>query len=389
MTTTPAPFRPNAADLARIGGDVAPMAAIQQKLVANHPHLGVPDRVAHQYQIAGGKVSLRIETSLPVNFAGVGLFTPGAQYTGVGRISTGLGCPHLETDPDFIGLMAAFQTSGGQRVDFLGINDPASPTDTHAMFMKLLDATADAAGVEAPFGSGFGELDLTDLAASNLRVIRSLVASLGPIAGLKVASHVAKQTLRTAISSTAYQTFWTGIVEVGGASGKFMFAPASDENGRRALTPGARYLTGEWRARQARGDIHFTLHWLPFIGDASTSMTELTKPWVQRPTAVGQLTFPKTDGDADAPLWAALAAELGANPGNWVADAGNSIAEPGTEFGCARKLAYRNSQAGRNALPEAEYAHVFTGAPIGATLAAELKRRRAAKEAGGHVDVAP
>ncbi len=41
MTT---PFRPSAADLARIGHDVAPIAAIQQKLVANHPHLTVPDR---------------------------------------------------------------------------------------------------------------------------------------------------------------------------------------------------------------------------------------------------------------------------------------------------------------------------------------------------------
>ena len=274
MTT---PFRPSAADLARIGADVAPISAIQNKLVDNHPRLKVPDRVAHQYQIAGGKALLRIEPALPANFVGVGLFEPGAQYTGIGRISTGLGCPHLETDPDFLGLMVAFQTRGGQRVDFITINDPTSPTDVHPQFIKLLDATADAAGAEAPFGSGLGELDLPDLAASNLRLVRSLIVNLGPITGLKVAAHVVKQTLRTAISSTAYQTYWTGIVEVGGELGKFMFAPISDENRHRALTPGERYFSEEWRQRQARGDIRFTLHWLPFVDEQTTSTTKLTK----------------------------------------------------------------------------------------------------------------
>jgi hypothetical protein len=386
----PTPFRPTAADLARIGGDVAPIAAIQDKLVANHPQLAVPDRVAHQYQVAGGKVLLRIEQQVPANFVGVGLFEPGAQHTGIGRISTGLGCPHLETDPDFLGLMVAFQTRDGKRVDFLTINDPTSPTDTHPQFIKVLDATADAAGVQAPFGSGLGELDLADLTASNLRLVRSLIASLGLITGGKVAAHVVKQTLRTAISSTAYQTYWTGIVEVGGAFGKFMFAPASDENTHRAPTPGERHLSDEWWQRQSRGDIDFALNWLPFIDEQTTSMTELTRRWVQQPVPIGQVTFPRIDAaDVDTPLWAALASELGANAGNWIADTGNTIPEPGTEFTCARKLAYRNSQAGRSALPEADYAHVFGGQPIGPTLAAELQRRRAAKDAAGHVNMAP
>jgi hypothetical protein len=286
--------------------------------------------------------------------------------------------------------MVAVHTRGGQRVDFIAINDPTSPTDTHPQFIKLLDASADAAGAEAPFGSGVGELDLADLAASNLRLIRSLIASLGLVTGGKVAAHVAGQTARTALSSTAYQTYWTGIVEVGGALGKFMFAPLSDENRLRALTPGQRHLSDEWRQRQARGDIDFTLHWLPFIDEQTTSTTALTKPWVQRPVTIGRVTFPKiAAADADAPLWAALVAELGANPGNWVADTGNTIPEPGTEFTCARKLAYRNSQAGRGVLPEAAYAHVFSGQPIGPLLTAELQRRRAAKGAAGHVDMAP
>lgn len=166
--------------------------------------------------------------------------------------------------------------------------------------------------------------------------------------------------------------------------------PETDENPFRALTSGERHISAEWRQRQARGDINFTLNWLPFIDEASTSTTELTKAWVQRPVAVAQVTFPKAAGsDAETAAWQMLAAELGANPGNWVADAGNTIAEPSTEFACARKLAYRNSQAGRNALPQAAYAHVFEGKPIGAPLTAELQRRRAAKQASGHMDMAP
>jgi hypothetical protein len=385
MTT---PFRPSEADLERIGRDVAPIPAIQAKLVANHPHLQVPDRVAHQYQIAGGRVHLRIAERLPDHLAGVGLFEPGAQYTGVGRISTGLGCPHIETDPDFLGLMVAFHTRDGARVDFLSINDPASPTDTHPQFVKLLDATADAAGAEAPFGNDAGELNLAGLLASNTRVVRSLTRSVGFRDGGRIALHVTRQTARTATSSTAYQTYWTGIVEAGGRLGKFMFAPEADENRHRAVRPGERHISAEWRARQARGPIRFALSWLPFIDELSTPTRALTASWEQRPEPVGHVTFPQADASEDA-QWAALAAELGASPGNWVADAGNTIAEPGTEFGCARKLAYRHSQEGRGALPEAAYAHVFRGEAIGDALAAELRRRRVAKSAARHVDMAP
>ena len=312
-------FRPSPADLDRIGRDVAPISAIQDKLVQNHPQLMMRDRVAHQYQVAGGKVLLRVAARLPANLAGIGLFEPNAQYTGIGRISTGLGCPHLETDPDFLGLMVAFQTRGGQRVDFLTINEPTSPTDTHPQFITLLDATADAAGAEPAFGSGVGQLDLANLAASNLRLIASLKAGLGTVQGLKTATHVARQTSRTALSSTAYQTYWTGIVEAGGVLGKFTFVPVSDDNRHRALTPGERHLSAEWRQRQARGDIVFTLQWLPFIDEQSTSTSKLVEPWEQRAETVGQVTFPRSDATSeDAQLWAALAAEQGANAGNWV-----------------------------------------------------------------------
>jgi hypothetical protein len=79
---------------------------------------------------------------------------------------------------------------------------------------------------------------------------------------------------------------------------------------------------------------------------------------------------------------------MGANPGNWVRDRANSIAEPQTEFGLARQIAYRKSQEGRSALPESEYADVFSSGVISDALAAELRRRRDAKRSAGHIDAA-
>ena len=127
------PFRPSQQDLARLAAEVVAIPELQATLVENHPDVALRDRVAHQYQIAGGRVTLKVAAQLPEALAGLGLFQPGAEHIGIGRVSTGLGCPHAETDPDFLGLMLAFQTPDGRRVDFLAINDPASPTDDHRM----------------------------------------------------------------------------------------------------------------------------------------------------------------------------------------------------------------------------------------------------------------
>lgn len=390
------PFRPKQQDLERIDREVGEMPAIQQKLIERHPDLKVGDRVAHQYQVAGSKVNLRVEPQLPDNLSGIGLFEPGAEHIGIGRISTGLGCPHLETDPDFLGLMLAFQTKSGQRVDFLGINHPGAPTDTHQEFMSLLDATAEGAGAEPIFGSGVGELDIANLLASNFRIVTSLKKSQGKLHGLGIALHVAAQTARTAKSSTAYQTYWTGVIEIGGVPGKFTMVPATDENEIRSLAslvlnpPGERHLTHEWRERQAKSGVVFDLNWLPYIDEERTSLTNLTEGWEEQPHLIARVSFPQSDGTSEQDqLWAALASEMGANPGNWVRNKENSIPEPGTEFTYARKFAYRKSQAGRNVLPEVEYAHVFEAGEINATLAGELKRRRAKKKELGHVDHTP
>ncbi|MGH6893122.1 MAG: hypothetical protein ACREEP_12765, partial [Dongiaceae bacterium] len=225
MTDGWTPFRPSREDLARIATEVAAIPQIQATLVANHPDLKINDRVAHQYQIAGGRVALKVAAQLPDALAGLGLFQPNAEHIGIGRVSTGLGCPHAETEPDFLGLMLAFQTPAGARVDFLAINDPAAPTDDHRDFMTLLAATAAAAGVKSMFGGGDGEPGLADLLASNLELVRHLTDALGVRRGSAVALHVVKQTSRAAISSTAYQTYWTGIVEADGTAGKFVIQP--------------------------------------------------------------------------------------------------------------------------------------------------------------------
>jgi len=235
------------------------------------------DRVAHQYQIAGGKVSLRIGTELPENLDGVGLFRSGLEYTGIGRISTGLGCPHAETTPDFLGLRLAFLAPDGVRVDFLAINDPAAPTDTHGEFMRLLAGTAEAAGSE--------------IVASEATLGLSLVRSLGPARGAQIIGHVTKQTVRTALSSTAYQSYWTGIVEAGGVLGKCVLAPTRDENQLRGLAAGPHHLTEEWRERQGRGPVEFDLYWLPFIDEQTTSLLELTRYGKNIDASSGALPF--------------------------------------------------------------------------------------------------
>ena len=95
----PAIFNPTAEETRALETLIAEIARVQDKLVANHPQLTVPDRGAHQQQLAAGKVLLTPEKTLPPALAGLGVFkrTPSAQF-GIGRMSTGLGCPHAETD---------------------------------------------------------------------------------------------------------------------------------------------------------------------------------------------------------------------------------------------------------------------------------------------------
>ena len=91
------------------------VAGVQRTFVANHPGLAQPDRGAHQPQLGGGKVLLHVNDTLPPELAGLGIFVPtgATPRIGIGRMSNGLGCPHAETDADFLGLMVAFRAPDG------------------------------------------------------------------------------------------------------------------------------------------------------------------------------------------------------------------------------------------------------------------------------------
>ena len=385
------PFRPDATDLERIGKNVAEISNIQGQLLANDKNLKFRDRVAHQYQIVGSRVVFQVAKDLPEPLRGVGLFQPGASYNGVGRISTGLGTPHVETNPDFLGIMVAFQTPGGQRVDFLGINNPTAPTDDHREFMSVLYATGESAGADVPFIGKLGTHELVNLGAQQSEFGLALGHRMGLINAGKTLHHLTTQTLPTALSSTAYQRYWTGIVEVGGTGSKFTFVPTQEENHPPGLLAGPRHLTDEWKNRQGRGDVEFQLFWIPYLSEEQTPTAALTQPWQEdHKQLAGIVVFPRTDLDAeDARLWAILAAEMGANPGNWVADKRNSVQQPASEFGVARKIAYQKSQEGRGALEPNFYQSVFRSAEITSELAQELKRRQDTKLKAGHICQAP
>jgi hypothetical protein len=349
---------------------------VQRRLTANHPQLTLPDRGAHQQQLAGSRVHLTLTPTLPRELDGLGIFRPpanGTHHIGIGRMSTGLGCPHAETDADFLGLMVAFRAPHGKRIDFITINDPTSPTDTSKEFLALLQATADAAARSGQLASQ-----------------ATLLTSLARHAGLRapaIALHVTGQTARTVRSRSAYQQYWTGIVRARETLGKFTFVPTEDVAPGHPPVRGDRYFTEEWQTRQTETPIEFALYWIPFINATETPLENLTAPWREdHRVRVGTVTFPKIDPtQEDARLIALLATEMGANQGNWeetTEEGGSDL--PATAFTAARTLAYRASQKSRGALADAEYESFFERGEIGPALATELKRRDEAKRAAGH-----
>jgi hypothetical protein len=356
------------------------VADIQRTLVANHPQLLSPDRGAHQQQLAGGKVLLSVDAQLPKELDGLGIFQRGSPpRVGIGRISTGLGCPHAETDSDFLGLMVAFRTADGRRVDFITINHGGAPTDTPGEFIALLKATADAAGGD--HGSG-----LVNMFSSQTKLLAGLLRHAGTRAPA-IATQVIRQTSRTTRSSSAYQPYWTGVVRARDVLGKFTFVPAQDVNVQRPASAGKNYLSLDWQARQAAGALEFRLYWIPFLSEHDTPLKDLTREWAeQHKVPVGTVVFPASPPDSrELKLQALLAAEMGANQGNWVEDDRGPASElPSTEYTASRFLAYRVSQRLRNALPDAAYASFFDKGEIDPALAGELVRRYQHKRAAGH-----
>jgi len=358
------------------------VSGVQRTLVTNHPRLTQPDRGAHQPQLGAGKVLLHVSDTLPPELDRLGIFAPtgATPRIGIGRMSNGLGCPHAETEADFLGLMVAFRAPDGRRVDFITINDPGAPTDTPKEFVALLKATADAA-------VGNDGAGLANLLASQTRLLAGLVRHAG-LRAPAIAAQVIRQTARTSRSSTAYQQYWTGVVRARDVLGKFTFVPVNDVNGHRPDGAGDHYLTEDWARRHGAGPIEFRLYWIPFLDDARTPLADLTRGWKEdHRTRVATVTFPTVDPAAlETKLVALLATEMGANQGNWIEDdRGGAVSDlPATEYTAARMLAYRVSQRQRKALPEAQYASFFQRGVIEPALATELLKRYRAKRAAGH-----
>jgi hypothetical protein len=268
----------------------------------------------------------------------------------------------------------------GRRVDFVALNHGGAPTDTPEEFIALLKATADAAGAEH-------SSDLLNLVSTQAKLFAGLVKHAGTRAPA-IGAHVVLQTSRTTHSSSAYQPYWTGVVRARDVLGKFTFVPTHDVNAQRPASAGRHYLSVDWRDRQAATALEFRLHWIPFLNEHETPLENLSKEWAeQHKVPVGTVTFPVAAPDAmDTKLQALLAAEMGANQGNWIEDdRGSSSSDlPATEFTAARFLAYRVSQRLRNALSDDAYASFFEKGEITPALAAELVRRYQQKRAAGH-----
>ena len=357
------------------------VAGVQRTFVANHPGVTQPDRGAHQPQLGGGKVLLHVSDTLPPELAGLGIFVPtgATPRIGIGRMSNGLGCPHAETDADFLGLMVAFRAPDGRRVDFITINDPGAPTDTPEEFVALLKATADAA-------AGSQDGGLVNQLASQARLLAGLVRHAGRRAPA-IAAQVIRQTARTTRSSTAYQQVLdrrrlrarrARQIHLR-ARGRRERAPAG-RRGRplpdRGLDAPAR--RGSPRVRPLLDPVPGRSHDAPRGPDARLE----GRPPVTR----GDVTFAAADPAArETKLVALLAAEMGANQGNWIEDDRGAQPDlPATRFTAARMLAYRVSQRERKALPEAQYASFFETGVVEPALAAELVKRYHAKRGVGH-----
>jgi hypothetical protein len=147
-------------------------------------------------------------------------------------------------------------------------------------------------------------------------------------------------------------------------------------------------LTEDWRERVSESSLGFRLLWIPYLDERRTPTNGLTRAWdEQHRIEVATVSFQRIDAATRrAQLFALLASEMGANPGNWVRarNPGPADAMPATEFTAGRFLAYKLSQAGRDALPDPLYDAVFESGEIPAALETELVRRYRAKLAAGH-----
>jgi hypothetical protein len=172
--------------------------------------------------------------------------------------------------------------------------------------MDVLHATGEAAGAEVPFVGDWGAYNSLNLIAEQMEFGKALKERMGLIKAGRTLLHLTKQTSRTFRSSTAYQTYWTGVEEIGGTAGKFTFVPVQDENRPPQFRPGERYVSEEWKKRQQSGDVRFLLYWISYLNEEKTPTKALTAPWKEdHKQLAGTVTFTQADPESEeAQLWA-------------------------------------------------------------------------------------
>ena len=144
--------------------------------------------------------------------------------------------------------------------------------------MSILHATGTAAGADVPFIGDLGDRDLVNVAASQTVFATSLAHRMGLLKAGKTMLHLTKQTATTFRSSTAWQPYWTGIVELSGEAGKFTIVPARDAHHRPGLHPGERLFSNDWKERQQRGELDVRLYWIADRDEEKTPTTGLLRP---------------------------------------------------------------------------------------------------------------
>ena len=248
----------------------AAIPGVQKTFVVNHPQREAPDRGAHQQQIAGvegdadrGRHAAAC-TGQPRRLSSTPIRSAAGRHR---QDSTGLGCPHAETDADFLGLMVAFRTRGRtpHRPDHHRRSDDRRPTrrksSSRSCRRPPMPRAPPACSPHRP------------------RCWQAWRGTPGFGAGASPRTSPRRRTGRC-VRRSAYQRYWTGIVRARDVLGKFTFVPAS-EVGRGRVARCTRF-TDDWRARQSAGDLAFDLRWIPFIDDRRTPAEDLTRPWAAR-----------------------------------------------------------------------------------------------------------
>ena len=301
-------FNPTAEETRALEALIAEITQHSGQAGRQPPQLTRPDRGAHQQQLAGGKVLLTLERSLPPALDGLGVF----EHDGLCRSALRW---HRQ-DVDRPRVPACGDRSGFPGADGR-VPGKVGPADRlrHDQRSHLADRYARGVHRAAPGNRGCrgcpGPARQPGEAAAEPRAARRDQGRADCHA--RHGSDAPDGPFQQRLSSST-----------GPASSARATRSASSPSCRRPAGAGAqgrgpKQFTDDWRARTAAGPLTFELHWIPFLNERETPLDDLTTAWRdQHKVRVGTVVFPQVNAETrESKLIALLASELGANPGNW------------------------------------------------------------------------